>query len=118
MGFRSGAYATVWSVEATDSPKVTDVRISTSKKNKDTGEWEQDFSGFCRFVADASQKALKLKKQDRIKILGCEVTNSYNKETKSGTVRYTVFDYEMADTPTAKEPEDEPYDGSTDGLPF
>lgn len=118
MGFRSGAYATVWSAEATTSPNVTEVRLSTSKKNKKTEEWETDFSGFCRFVADANKSAMKLKKQDRIKILDCEVTTSYNKDTKREFVSYTVFSYEMADSPAQKAPVDEPYDGNTDGLPF
>ena len=53
MGFRNGGYATVWSVEST-RPNVTKVRLSTSRKNKQTGEYEQDFSGFCNFVGNCA----------------------------------------------------------------
>jgi len=48
MGFRQGAYATVWEVESiTDT--MTKARISVSRKNKDTDQYEQDFGGFVIF---------------------------------------------------------------------
>lgn len=45
MGFRTGAFAKVWEVTPM-SDTSTKVRISVSRKNKQSGEYEQDFSGF------------------------------------------------------------------------
>lgn len=68
MGFRNGAYATVWSVEEKSSTK-TKVNLSVSRKNKNTGEYETEFSGFVDFVGTANAaKALKLSRKDRIKL--------------------------------------------------
>lgn len=44
MGFRNGAYATVWGVEPGKTDRYQQVRLSTSRKNKKTGQFEQDFS--------------------------------------------------------------------------
>lgn len=41
MGFRTGAYAKVWEVTPM-SDTSTKIRISVSRKNKQTGEYEQD----------------------------------------------------------------------------
>ena len=42
MGFRTGAYAKVWKVEPYSDTSVK-LRISISRKNKQSGEYEQDF---------------------------------------------------------------------------
>ena len=81
MGFRKDAYCTVWEVKQ-GSGNFSDARISTSKKNKQTGEYETDFSGFVRFIGSAHQKSSSLKEKDRIKLGDCEVTNRYDKEKK------------------------------------
>ena len=81
MGFRKDSYATVWEVKKGNG-NYSDVRLSTSKKNKQTDEYVTDFSGFVRFVGTAHQNAGALKEKDRIKIGDCEVTNSYDKEKK------------------------------------
>lgn len=60
MGFRNGAYATVWGVEPGKTDRYQQVRLSTSRKNKKTGQFEQDFSGFCRFIGNANEAANKL----------------------------------------------------------
>lgn len=93
MGFRAGAWASVWSVEEGrgNSKKV---RISTSHKRKDTEEYEQDFSGFCMFIGPAKNKAATLKPKDRIKLGDVDVTTWYNKEKGIEYVTYKVFDFE------------------------
>lgn len=96
MGFRNGAYGKVWQVKA-GTGNFTDVRISISKKNRTTNEYEQDFSGFVRFIGDAHKAAGSLKEGDRIKIRECEVTNSYNKEKNTTYTNFAVFSFEMAD---------------------
>lgn len=103
MGFRQGGYMTVWSSEASKSGNTTRVRLSSSRKNKQTGDYEQDFSGFCTFIGPAHDMAKKLKEKDRIKILECDVGTTYDKEKKVEYVNYKVFSFEMADgsTPTA-----------------
>lgn len=103
MGFRQGGYMTVWSAEPSKSGSTTRVRLSSSRKNKKTDEYEQDFSGFCTFIGPAHEMAANLKEKDRIKILECDVGTTYDKEKKVEYVNYKVFGFEMADgsTPTA-----------------
>ena len=97
MGFRKDGYATVWEVKPV-SDFNTRVRLSTVRKNKDTGEFEQDFSGFVRFVGSANAKsALGLKRKDHIKIGDCDVTTRYDKQTKKEYTNYTVFNFQMHD---------------------
>ena len=49
MGFRTGSYATIWTVESASDTR-TKARISISRKNKQTGEYDTDFSGFVDFT--------------------------------------------------------------------
>lgn len=93
MGFRNGAYATIWEVKQ-GKGNYTDVRLSISKKNKQTEQYETDFSGFVRFIGTAHQKASRLKEKDRIKLGDCEVTNSYDKEKKVTYTNFAVFSFE------------------------
>lgn len=93
MGFRNGAYATVWEVKE-GKGNYLDVRLSTSKKNKTTEQYETDFSGFVRFIGDAAKDGTKLKEKDRIKIRECEVTNHYDKEKKVTYTNFAVFSFE------------------------
>jgi len=96
MGFRQGGYCSVWSVEPGRTGNITKVRLSSSRKNKQTDEYEQDFSGFCTFIGKANEKARGLKEKDRIKILECDVSTNYDKEKKKEYVNYKVFDFEMS----------------------
>mgnify|MGYP001027329082 FL=1 len=129
MGFRNGAYATVWGVEPGKTDRYQQVRLSTSRKNKKTGQFEQDFSGFCRFIGNANEAAKKLKERDRIRILECDVTTSYNRETHTQYVNYAFFDFEPADNErgggssysshgSPRENPVESSDPSDDDLPF
>lgn len=95
MGFRNGAYATVWQVEP-GKGKFYKVRISTSKKNRQTDQYEQDFSGFCTFIGTAMEGAKNLKERDRIQLKEVEVTNTYNKDTKQSYTNFNVFAFEPA----------------------
>lgn len=103
MGFRTGAYAKVWSVENTG--RFHKVNLSVSRKDKNSGEYVTDFSGFVAFVGGANLTAANLQKGDRIKIGDCDVTTSFNKEKHISYTNYTIFSYEMADgTPSAPQP--------------
>ena len=55
MGFRTGAYAKVWEVTPI-SDLSTKIRISVSRKNKQTQAYEQDFSGFVLCIGSAAAK--------------------------------------------------------------
>lgn len=102
MGFRSGAYATIWNVE--DKGKYTRVNLSISKKNRETDTYETDFSGFVNFVGKAHDAAASnsLKERDRIKIGECDVTTTYNRDTKTSTTRYAIFSFEKMDNADRK----------------
>lgn len=94
MGFRTGAYATVWSVEAF-SDTMTKGRISVSRKNKQTGEYETEFSGYVGFLGTvAAKKALALKERDKIKIGDCDVKTNYDKAKNITYYNFNIFSFE------------------------
>ncbi len=98
MGFRSGRYATVWEVKPF-SNTMTKVRISTSVKNKQTDQYETDFSGFVAFVgSDAAGKALNLHEKDRIKLGDIDVTTKYDKEKNVTYTNYSCFSFELQES--------------------
>lgn len=95
MGFRKDAYAIVWSVEP-QSDTRTRARISISRKNKQTGEYEQDFGGFVEFVGTAAaHKAASLKERDRIKLGDVDVSNRYDKEKNVTYTNYKIFAFDL-----------------------
>ena len=98
MGLKNGTFATVWEVKKGNG-NYTDVRLSTSRKNKQTDQYETDFSGFVRFIGTAHQNASSLKEKDRIKIGDFEVTNNYDKEKKVTYTNFAVFSFESAGEP-------------------
>lgn len=125
MGFRNTAYATVWSVEE-GRGNFTKCRISVSRKNRDTGEYEQDFSGFVMMIGPAHAKAQRLHERDRIRLKEVDVSNHYDKERNREFIDYKCFDFEFADdngasaqapadAPSTQEPE--PVEGDEE-LPF
>lgn len=96
MGFRQDAYATIWSVE--DKGNYSIVRMSTSKKNKQTDKYETDFNAnFVRFIGTAHQMASQLSEKSRIKISSCEVTNKYDKEKNKEYTNFLVYGFEIQD---------------------
>lgn len=98
MGFREGAYAHVWEVNQR-TPRITSVRISISKKNKETGAYDTDFSGFVSVVgSEPAARALELKEGMNIKLGSVDVTNSYNKETRKSYTNFVVFDFEVQES--------------------
>ena len=97
MGFRKDSYATVWEVSRI-SDTMTKGRISISRKDKNTGEYVQDFGGFVAFCGTAcARKALALKEKDRIKLGDVDVSNRYDKEKGTTYTNFNIFDFEMAD---------------------
>lgn len=102
MGFREGAFATVW--EVTDrGDNFTKIRVSTSRKDKKNDEYVTDFNGFVSLIGEAHKKAdlidrgLENGDRYRIKLGACDVTNRYDKAAGREFVNYTLFDFESAD---------------------
>lgn len=95
MGFRTGSYAKVWAVEPKSDTNTT-VRLSISRKDKQTGEYTQDFSGFVSFVGTAAaKKAACLTEGARIKLGDVDVTTNYNSEKKITYTNFKVFNFEI-----------------------
>lgn len=110
MGFRTGAFCKIWSVEA-KSEACTKVRMSISRKDKRTGEYEQDFSGFVYFIGTAAAtKAAKLDVGDRIKLGDVDVSTKYNAKDKVTYYNLKVFNFEMADDSNKAQDASEPSD--------
>jgi len=98
MGFRNDAFATFWGEAEPVNEMVTKGRISVSRKNKQTNEYIQDFSGFVSFIGTAAaKKALKLKEKDRIKLISVDVSTHYDKAKNVTYTNYKIYDFEMAD---------------------
>lgn len=94
MGFRSGAFAKVWEVKPLSDSR-TDLRVSVSRKNKETGEYEQDFSGFVEAIGSAAaRKAAGLKKGDRIKLGDVDVSTRYVKEKDTTYTNFKLFSFD------------------------
>lgn len=93
MGFRKDSYATVWQVTP-KTESITNLRVSISRKDRSTGEYVTDFSGFIDCIGkDVAGKALSLKEKDRIQIGDCDVSNSYNKETGVTYTNFKIFSF-------------------------
>ena len=72
------------------------LRISISRKNKQSGEYEQDFSGFVNAIGTAAaKKAACLKEGDTIKLGDVDVTNKYDKEKNITYTNFAVFSFDL-----------------------
>lgn len=94
MGFRKDAYATVWGIE--DKGNYHEVKLSIQKKDKQSGEYKQDFNGFVRFIGTAHTlcKDENIQVKDRIKLGNVDVTNNYDKEKKITYTNFLCFSFD------------------------
>ena len=109
MGWRDGAYATVWPwtdkegrehVVNSVSDKLSTAKISIRSRVKGTDEYETQFNNFVRFVGtSAAQKARMLKARDRIKLLRVEYIESMKDGKKYDN--WMVYDFEIQDQNTS-----------------
>ena len=97
MGFRNNGYLTVWEVRTTKSNKVTMARVSSSRKDRETGDYETDFSGWVKFIGRTAEAALKLKQKDRIVAKSVEVQNRWDKEEQKEYTDFIIWEFDMAD---------------------
>lgn len=117
MGFRQGAFARIWSVN--DEGKYSTANVSVSKKNKETGKYDIEFSdGYVRLVGSAHEAAKELglptrgefdAKSDKgvsVKISSCDVTNNFDTKTKKLYTNCVIFGFEIPDNNGGGNPED------------
>lgn len=100
--FSVGSFAKLWQIKEIKE-KYSEVRISTSRKNKE-GKYEQDFGGFVRMVGQAHEQINYLTEGDSFKIVRCGVSNTYDKEKKVAYNNFVIFEIE-ADEKEAEEEE-------------
>lgn len=116
MGFRKDSYAKVWEIKPY-SDSLTKIRVSTSRKNKTTDSYEQDFSGWVGCAGTAcAKKAMGLIEGARIKIGDVDVTNRYDKEKGVTYTNFTMFSFECQDESPAAQPANEPQPEVDDGF--
>lgn len=97
MGFRSQAFCKIWEITPQTDTR-TKGRISISRKNRQTGEYETDFSGFVSFLGTAAaRKAATLKEGDRIRLGDVDVSNRYDKEKQITYTNFNIFSFETQD---------------------
>lgn len=78
------------------SDTSTKVRMSISRKNKQSGEYEQDFSGFVLAIGTAAaHKAAGLKEGDRIKLGDVDVSTKYDREKKITYTNFKMFSFDV-----------------------
>lgn len=116
MGFRKDAYATIWDIQPVRNT-ITRARISISRKNKQTGEYEQDFGGYVSFIgATAAGDATSLKVKDRIKLGDVDVNNHYDKEKKTTYTNFNIYSFEKVNSGSGSHANDEQSPGSDDFM--
>lgn len=94
MGFRTGAYARVWKVDQR-SDRAVNLQISVSKRNKQTGQYETDFSGFASVLGDAAANAKTLVRGDTIRLGDIDV-GTYKKQSGEWAFSFKIYNYEYA----------------------
>ena len=105
--FSNGSYATIWEIKEIKD-KYSNIRISTSVKNKETDKYEEDFGGFVRMVGQAHQQLQYMSERDRFMIIRCGVSNKYDKEKKQTYWNCVVFEIEAVD-PAGSAEEENPF---------
>lgn len=105
IGFRNGAYATVWPHRDKDgrervvnpvSDRLTTARISISVKDRQTGEYRTEFSNFVKFAGTAAaQKARTLKAKDRIQLIRVDYYQSPGRNEGEYYDNWMVYEFEI-----------------------
>lgn len=102
MGFATGKFAKLWSIEQ-KSQTWAKVQLSTSRKDRDTGEYETDFSGFVDFMGSANVQSLARHNEgDRIVLGDVDVTTRYDKEKKINYTNYKCYSFSEIDGSSPK----------------
>lgn len=74
----------------------TKARISISRKDKQTGEYTDDFSGFVSFFGTAAaKKAASLKPRDRIKLGDVDVRTYYDRARNTTFYNFNIYSFDI-----------------------
>lgn len=105
--FANGVFAKVWKIYPPNKKeqKFTTVQLSTSQKDKKTGEYSTDFSGYVKLVGDAFKNSKELEAKDSIKINKCGVTTFYDKVKNENYETFLVFDFSFVNEKKQKDAE-------------
>ena len=98
--FSDRSYAKVWQI-LDRKAKYTKATISTNRKDMN-GQYQTDFSSVVKLIGKAH--TANVQEGDRIRILSCGVTNSYNKETQTTYTDFLIFDLEKVGSAPAAAP--------------
>lgn len=100
MGFRTGAYASVFSVKRGNG-NYYDVNITTSHKDRSSGNYVRDFGAFVRFAGDAANVVAKFDGKSskdngnrplaRVRLGDVDTTNTYNAAKGITYTNHVVF---------------------------
>lgn len=100
MGFRTGAYASVFSVKRGNG-NYYDVNITTSHKDRGSGNYVRDFGAFVRFAGDAANVVAKFDGKSskdngnrplaRVRLGDIDTTNTYNAAKGITYTNHVVF---------------------------
>lgn len=127
MGFRTGAYLTIWGDGNNYGGNYVCKQVSANRRNKETGEYEVSFRGFARFIGKAADVVRDLPVKSKVKVIDCDVTSFYKRDTNTTTFTFTVFDCETLDKESSASPQAAPpkqvpkkdaADPEPDDLPF
>ena len=106
MAFKNNAIVTLWNNKTTGKiaefyDKYADLQVSSRKLNRQTNEYETDFSGRVRCLGKAFEtlKTLSLEEKMRLKLTDVEVTNKWDKAKNTMFVNYIVWDLEVFSNP-------------------
>ena len=108
MGFRNGAFASVWEVTP-QNEKWTKARMTVSRKDPNSENYIVEFSGAVDFLGTATAaKAMKLKRGERIQLVSVDLSNTYDHEKQIMYWNPKCFEFKLA-----SEVEDQPNGGYT-----
>ena len=126
MGFCNGSYAKIWKIEH-KSGTWARVNLSVSIKDRDTGEYTTEFSGFVDFFGTANVQHLSRHKEgDRIQLERVDVRTPKDETTGKYYTNYICWSFKEPDeSPGGKQPkkevkqvDDGEPDEQDDDLPF
>ena len=107
MGFRKGAYGKIWEIQPVKD-NMTKLKISISKKDKSSGQYVRDFSGWVACIGTAAAtKAMSLsagENGDTIILGDVDVSNSYDAVKKVLYTDCKIFSFEVADNNGSSKP--------------
>ena len=100
MGFRTGAYASVFSVKRGNG-NYYDVNITTSHKDRSSGNYVRDFGAYVRFAGDAANVVARFDGKSskdngnrplaRVRLGDVDTTNTYNAAKGITYTNHVVF---------------------------